>query len=166
MTALSLAILAASACAAVALLVLGLPGNWLLLGGVLLAAAVSPKAAVTLGVIATLAGLCLLAELLEWLCGVFGAKRYGVSAAGIWGAIIGGFLGALAGGAVLPILGAFPGGLAGTFLGAFGVELSRGAGRREALRLGMKAFIARMVALAVKVAVTLAMAGLGLIWLI
>ncbi|MBI4371099.1 MAG: DUF456 family protein [Elusimicrobia bacterium] len=157
---------AAAAGAGLFLLALGLPGNWLLLAGLLLAAAVSPKAAVTLGAAVVLLSLCLLAELAEWFCGVLGAKRLGVSTAGLWGAVLGGLAGALLGGALLPIVGAVPGGLLGTFLGAFGLELARGEGRREAMRLGYRAFAARILALIAKTGVTLAMVGVGFFWLL
>lgn len=148
------------------LLALGLPGNWVLLLGLWAAIAIHPVASLTVGSVLGLLGLCLFAELVEWLCGVMGAKRYGVSTAGVWGAVIGGFIGAIFGGMLIPIVGSVPGGLLGTFLGAFGVELRRGADVEEAWRLGRGAFIARMLALVAKVGVSLAMAGLGFIWLV
>lgn len=147
------------------LLVLGLPGNWILLAGAWAAIGLNPAVDLALSHVLILLGLCLFAELVEWLCGVVGAKRYGVSTAGVWGAVFGGFVGALFGGMLIPVVGSVPGGLLGTFLGAFGVELRRGADVERAWRLGRGAFIARMLALTAKVGVSLTMAGLGFIWL-
>lgn len=166
MIALSLVVLALASAAGLFLLALGLPGTWLLLAGILLAVGVHPAVSVSLGMAAALLGLCVLAELLELGCSLFGAKRYGVSTPGVWGGIVGGLLGALALGSVVPVIGAVPGAFLGTFLGAFGVELMRGATREQAVKLGWGAFVARMLAFVVKVGVAAGMAALGLVWLI
>lgn len=166
MTVLAFVLLALFTLSGLFLLALGLPGSWLLAGGVLLALWAHPVATVTLGAAAALLALCVLAELLEFACSYFGAKRYGVSDAAVWGGLAGGLLGALGLGLLVPVVGTVPGAFAGTFLGAFGVELAQGARREEALRQGFSAFLARMAALALKLAVTLAMAALGLAWLL
>lgn len=163
---LSLVFFILVACGSLFLLALGLPGNWVLLAGTWAAIGLNPAVALTMSHVLILLGLCLFAELVEWLCGVLGAKRYGVSTAGVWGAVLGGFAGALLGGMIIPVVGSVPGGLLGTFLGAFGVELRRGADMERAWRLGRGAFIARMLALVAKVGVSVAMAGLGFIWLV
>jgi uncharacterized protein len=166
MAILSVVLFVAAALAGLFLLALGLPGTWVLAAAALACVGLHPGVAVSWGMAFGLLGLCVLAELLELVCGVFGAKRYGVSTQGVWASIIGGFLGAIALGAVIPVIGAVPGAFLGSFLGAFGVELWRGGSRQEALRQGVGAFIARMLALVVKSGVALAMAALGLVWLL
>lgn len=162
---LSVVIFLLAAAASLFLLALGLPGNWALLAGTLLAIALSPKAALTFGAVFILLGVCIFAEVVEWLCGVFGARRYGVSKAGVLGALIGGLIGAILLGSVIPVVGAIPGGFIGTFLGAFLAELSRGQNREQALRLGWGAFTARMLALVAKFGVTFTMAAIGFFFL-
>ena len=156
MALLAIVVLLVLSAAGLTLVSLGLPGTWLTAGAIVLCVGLSPKAAVTLTMLGGLLGFCLAAEGLEFLVGTMGAHRYGVSKAGIWGSIIGGFLGML----LLNVPGIF----LGTFLGAFLLEAYQG--KENALRLGWGALVARLCALAAKMAVTLAMAAFGLIWLL
>lgn len=165
MTAFSLVFLLMLGGLSLFLVALGLPGIWMLFVGILAAVWIHPSASVSPAMIAALFGMCMLAELMELLCSYFGAKRYGVTTAGTWAGIGGGIAGAVILGSVFPLAGAVPGAFAGTFLGAFAVELARGGGRAAALRQGYGAFVARVLAVAVKLSVAVVMLGLGFYWL-
>jgi uncharacterized protein YqgC (DUF456 family) len=110
--------------------VLGLPGTWILL---LLAGAMQLTDGFwrhgdahtfswwTLGIAA---GLALLGEALEFMAGMAGAKKGGASKRGMVGALIGGVVGAIVGAALLAGIGALPGGFLGSALGAIVGELT------------------------------------------
>jgi uncharacterized protein YqgC (DUF456 family) len=70
---------------------------------------------------------------LDYYAGAIGAKRFGASAPGIWGSIIGGILGII-------FLG-FIGILVGPFVGAVVGELLSGKSHHTALRSGWGTFI-------------------------
>lgn len=111
------------------LVVLGLPGVWLLLGiafGLELAdAPLAPGAGEVVtfgwGLLAACAGLALLGEGIEALAGAAGTKLGGGTRRGMVGAFLGGIVGAIVLTPVLPIpvLGTLAGAMIGAFLGAF-----------------------------------------------
>lgn len=124
--------------AGILLIVLGLPGNWLL--------ALLGLAGVALGVgwpvfFLLLAG-AVVAEIAEFLVGLGMARKYGAGRSGMWGAFLGGLAGGILGAPFLPPLGT----LAGAGLGAFGgallleIGLARRGGR-EGVRAGTGAFL-------------------------
>lgn len=117
----------------VGLVVVGLPGAW-----VMIAAAIAidlldglwlPAGApltfhpLTIAAAALVAGI---GELLEFLLSAAGAKRFGASGRGMLGSVVGGVLGALGGTVILPIAGTIMGALIGTAAGAILGELSHG----------------------------------------
>ena len=73
-------------------------------------------------------GLTILVTVLDYLVPAVGAKKYGATKFGIWGSIIGLFVGLF----VFPPFGLFLGGFAGAVVG----ELLAGRGGREPLRAG------------------------------
>lgn len=120
----------------VALIVIGLPGTWMML-----AAAVAIELVADLGLgraegsgitifgwplLLGATGLAVLGELIEFVSGAVGARMGGATRRGVWGALFGGILGALAltFGLPIPLLGALLGAVVGTFLGAWIGELS------------------------------------------
>src|SRR5262249_29846781 len=110
--------------------VIGLPGTWILL---LLAGALQFTDGFwrsggahtfswwTLGIATALA---LLGEALEFMAGVAGAKSGGASKRGMVGALIGGLAGAIVGAGMGAGIGAIPGGFIGSAFGAIVGELS------------------------------------------
>jgi uncharacterized protein YqgC (DUF456 family) len=148
---------------------LGLPGNWLMVGTTVLLAwwrwdnskpaggqMFSPW---TLCVIAALA---LSAEVLEFLTGAIGAKKAGATKRGAFGAVAGGFVGGLAGTAAipLPVIGTLAGACIGACLGAWALELARGAPPHMALRAGIGGGLGRLAGRLIRLAIA------GAIWLI
>ena len=80
-------------------------------------------------------------EVVEFVVGGWAARRAGSSRWGFWGAIVGGFLGALWMTPVLPLIGSLAGALVGAFVGAAVFEYIGQSDVRRALRAGWGAFL-------------------------
>src|SRR3982750_364210 len=98
---------------------------------------------------------------LEWVLTSRFTRKYGGSKRAGWGAILGGMVGAFMG-VPVPIVGSVIGAFVGAFVGAFIGEWSRGSGHGVSTRVAWGAFIGRVTAAAVKVAIGLVMA----VWII
>ncbi|MCB1215569.1 MAG: DUF456 domain-containing protein, partial [Deltaproteobacteria bacterium] len=99
------------------LVFLGLPGTWLLAAGALLYGIFFPfqqGEASLFSVVGVLVLIAALAEILEFLVGTFGAKKFKVSNGGLIAAFIGGLIGLIVG---VPIF--LIGSLVGMLLGSF-----------------------------------------------
>src|SRR2546423_14912354 len=94
---------------------LGLPGLWVMVGGVVGYGALTGFRTVGIATMAIVLGLAFLGELVEWWVGFGLTKRYGGSRRSGWGALVGGVVGALVG-VPVPIVGS----VIGAFIGAFG----------------------------------------------
>jgi hypothetical protein len=105
-----------------------LPGNILIFAGALVYGIFTEFEEVTLWVVAVLAGISLGAQVLDYVAGAYGAKRFGASKYGIWGAVIGGILGFI----ILNIAGL----IVGVFMGAIVPEVLSGQTPKGALRIG------------------------------
>ncbi len=151
------------------LVALGLPGTWLMVITTALVAwwkwpadsTVDPPM-IGIGVLAAIMVLAALAEVLELVAGVLGAKATGAGRRGSIGALAGGLIGALVGTFLIPIplLGSLLGACVGAGLGAWGLELSGGRRQLAALKAGIGAGVGRFVGTVVKLT-----AGV-LIWLV
>jgi uncharacterized protein YqgC (DUF456 family) len=86
-------------------------------------------------------------ELLEFMLSAFGAKRFGASRSGMFGSIIGGFVGALCGTVLLPlpIFGTLVGALLGTATGAVIGEMRHGRKFGETTRPALGAVLGRLL---------------------
>jgi uncharacterized protein YqgC (DUF456 family) len=105
--------------------------------------------------------LMVVAEGLEWVLTARFTKKYGGSRRAGWGAVIGGMVGAFLG-VPLPVVGSIVGAFVGAFIGAFVFEYTRGTGHGTATRVAWGAFIGRVTAAAIKVAIGLMIA----VWMI
>ncbi len=116
---------------------------------------------------ATLLGLAVLVELIEFFSGILGGKSVGASRRGALCGMLGGFGGGILGNLLLPIIGGILGILLGTGLGAFLGELSvydssdRKNGLTEeqathqALRVGLGSLLGRVVGLVAKLSLAM-----------
>jgi uncharacterized protein YqgC (DUF456 family) len=141
-----------------AAIVLGLGGTFILLA---LAFGVAWAGHFTTLSILTWSLLCvavLLVEGLEFLLGMFMARRFGATRWGMIGALLGGIAGTVAGTAGWPVVGTLLGALVGSFLGAVAGEILRGGSAREGVRAGCGAFLGRALAGAIKLALGLLIA--------
>ena len=134
------------------LIVLGLPGLWIMVASAVtynLVVPGDPIGWVTLVVVGVLA---LVAELLEFsLTGKY-ARKYGGSRRAGWGAILGGIVGAMVG-IPVPIIGSVIGAFIGSFLGALIAELTGGSSAGDATRVAKGALIGRVVSTALKIGI-------------
>lgn len=138
------------------LVVLGLPGNWLMVigAGLLWWWQRSMFSPWTLVAVAVMAGI---GELLEFLAGLVGARRAGGSRRSAAGALVGGILGGVLGmGVPLPVLGPLLGASVGAFVGAMGLDLWAGRTMEQAVQTGTSAGIGRFLGTVLKLAVGVA----------
>jgi uncharacterized protein YqgC (DUF456 family) len=132
-----------------------LPGNLLIFAGALVYGICTEFKEVTLWVLAALAGIAIGAQVLDYVAEAYGAKRFGATKYGMWGAIIGGIAGFMTlsiGGLVL-----------GLFLGTAIPELFLG-GRslKGALRIGWGSLLGFLGGTLMKFILGLVMIGLFL----
>ncbi|MGE3181975.1 MAG: DUF456 family protein [Phycisphaerae bacterium] len=141
----------------VGLLVLGLPGTWL----ILLTCAVAEWFVTGEGALFTkqtlllLAALAVIGELIEFGAGVVGAKKFGGSRKGAIGALVGSIVGGLAFTFFIPIpiIGTLIGACLGAAAGSIFMELRGGRTMDEAMRSGVGAGIGRFSGTVAKIAV-------------
>lgn len=88
---------------------------------------------------------------IDLYAGSFGAKRYGATRYGFWGAVAGGIIGA--------VIGNLPGLIVGPFVGAAAGELLAGRSSREALLAGWGTFAGFVAGTFVKFIVASVMIG-------
>jgi len=88
-----------------------LPGNILIFAGTLVYGICTGFEKVTFWVLAALAGISIGAQVLDYAAGAYGAKRFGATKYGMWGAIIGGVVGLLILNIAGLVLGLFLGGV-------------------------------------------------------
>lgn len=134
------------------LIVLGMPGLWIMVASAVtynLVVPGDPIGWVTLVIVGILA---LVAELLEFsLTGSY-ARKYGGSRRAGWGAIIGSIVGAIVG-VPVPIVGPVIGAFVGSFLGALIAEFTGGSSAGDATRVAKGALIGRVVSTVLKIGI-------------
>ena len=138
-------------------LVFGLPGTFVILGASVLYGWYGGFSEITVRVIILLVVLALAGELIEFLLGILGSKKYESSNRAIVGSIIFGIIGAVMGAPFFFGIGAVIGAFAGAFAGAILMELSQGKKMDEAIKSGWGAFLGRVAGTISKGAVGIAM---------
>ena len=137
-----------------ALVVFGLPGNWLIVISTGLVAWCFWNEQVfgwpVLLVIVVLAGV---GEILEFVAGLAGAKKAGGSRRGAVGALGGAVVGGIVGAMVLPIpiIAPLIGAAVGAGLGAWGLELQGGRDHRQSVKVGTAAGVGRLTGTLIKI---------------
>jgi uncharacterized protein YqgC (DUF456 family) len=140
------------------LIPLALPGLWLQVVATLVMTLATGRPG--LGWTGLFAVLALVAEIVEFLSGRWGARRYGGSSAAGWGALLGGLAGALIGGPI-PILGSILMSFVGTFAGALLGEMYAVRTAAPDLRVGYGAVVGRVIGVATKLAMGFVMLSLS-----
>ena len=142
--------------AGVLLVPLGFAGEFVIVAAALVLILVAGSEVVGWWVFFFLLLLGVFAETVEFLAGLAGAKARGSLWSGI-GALVGGIAGSVIGASFALVLGGVVGAFVGTFAGAFLVEwwICKHSGR--AAQVAGAAFLARILASAVKVAVSIVM---------
>jgi uncharacterized protein YqgC (DUF456 family) len=133
--------------------VLGLSGNFILLGIALVVAWIGGFEHLTLAYLIGFLVLAVFGEIVEALLGVVAAKGFGASRWGMIGTFIGGIAGAALGTGVLPVVGSILGAFLGAFVGAFVGELLGGKGTLLGARAGFGAFLGKVAATSFKLVI-------------
>ena len=132
------------------LIVLGLPGLWIMIASAITYNIVVPSRPMSWLTVIGIVVLGIVAEVLDFsLAGKY-ARKYGGSRKAAWGAIIGGFVGAIVG-VPLPIVGPLIGALIGSFVGAFVGEVRSGGERSAGAKVATGALIGRVLGTVIKV---------------
>lgn len=144
----------------------GLAGTFLIVVDVFIFALLTDFRPITGSFLAVLLALSIFVELIEFFLGAAVAKKYGSSKWGMFGAVIGGILGAIWATPVFPFFGTIIGAFIGVFLGAFFLEFFRFSDMNKALKAGWGAFLGAITGRFLKliVAVTMVIAIIAKIW--
>ena len=148
---------------ALALVVLTLPGLWLMTAMAAIYALLTHERYLSGHSLIALFLLSLIGEVLEFVAGGAMAKRAGGSRRGAIGAIVGGIIGGIVGSFVLPIVLTIVGICIGSFVGAAGFELLGGGEADLAVRVGWGAAKGRFAGMVLKLGIGVVMFGLILI---
>jgi hypothetical protein len=137
----------------------GLPGNWIILGATAVYAWATGFVHIGGSLLVLFFFFSLAGEVVEYVFGIAGARRFGSSNRGIVFSIVGGFVGAIVGAPLFFGFGAILGALAGAFVGAVLIELlTRGTAEwKKAVRSGWGNFLGRIAGLITKVAIAIGM---------
>jgi uncharacterized protein YqgC (DUF456 family) len=129
---------------------LGLPGTVVQLAAAAVLAWATGGESLAWSWVGVFAVLVVVGEVIEFVSGQWGAKRFGGSSTAAWGALFGGIFGAFMG-VPVPVIGSVIGSFVGTFAGAIAGELYAQGG--VDLRVGVGALIGRVVGTATKLAI-------------
>ena len=149
---MALIILAVVILLSLVLIVLGLPGLWIMVASAVTYNLIVPGDPIGWFTLVAVAVLALVAELLEFTMTGRYARKYGGSRRAGWGAIIGGIIGAFVGFPV-PIVGPIIGAFVGSFCGALVAELTGGASAGDATRVAKGALIGRVMSTVLKIGI-------------
>jgi uncharacterized protein len=134
------------------LIVLGMPGLWIMVASAVTYNLIVPGDPIGWFTLVAVAVLALVAELLEFTMTGRYARKYGGSRRAGWGAIIGSIVGAMVGFPV-PIVGPIIGAFVGSFLGALVAELTGGSSAGASTRVATGALIGRVVSTVLKIGI-------------
>lgn len=137
--------------------VFGFPGNFIILADSILFGWYDGFKEVTIEILVVLLALALLGELVEFVLGVLGAKKYKSSNKAIVGSIVFGIIGGILGIPFFFGIGAVIGAFVGAFVGAFLVEFLLEKKVDRAVKSGWGAFIGRLGGTFFKGAIGIAM---------
>ncbi len=119
---------------------LGLPGTFVILAGAILYNLITWSWSISFEILFILLGLAILAELIEFIFGLLGAKIFKMSGWTTFGFIAGLIIGAIVG-VPIPVIGSVIGMLVGGFLGAFIVSYIEKNNFKKSLKAGFGAFV-------------------------
>jgi uncharacterized protein YqgC (DUF456 family) len=146
---------------ALALNIVGLPGNWVLVGTALVVTLIPGFGDLTWTYFFVILGLALLGEAIESLLGLVVVAKKGGTRWGVIGSFLGGIAGVILGSAIAPPFGGVVLGFVGAFAGAVVGEYMREQRSDKAVRVGFWAFVGRSLAIMGKIA-----CGVGIVWIL
>ncbi|MEA1970311.1 MAG: DUF456 domain-containing protein [Thermodesulfobacteriota bacterium] len=131
-------------------IIFGLPGTFLILGDVIIYSWITGFEKIGFKIIIALVFISLLAETIDFLLGIAGARKYGSSKTSVTLSIIGGIIGAILMTPVLLGLGAMIGVFLGGFAGAFLGEYLEQRKLKPAVKAGYGSLIGRIAGILAK----------------
>ncbi len=134
------------------LIVLGMPGLWIMVASAVTYNLVVPGDPIGWVTLVAVGVLAFVAELLDIALTGRYARKYGGSRRAGWGAIIGSIVGAMVGFPV-PIIGPVIGAFVGSFVGALIAEFTGGSSAGDATRVAKGALIGRVVSTVLKIGI-------------
>lgn len=140
----------------------GLPGTFATWTGIFLIALINSFEVISIRLLLIFLGVAVLGEVLEFLSGMLGTKKFGGSRKGSGGAILGGLIGAIFFTGIAPGIGTLIGVIVGTFGGAFIGEYIDKKEILQAGRAGWGAFLGRIGAMVIKILLILGMGSWAL----
>jgi uncharacterized protein YqgC (DUF456 family) len=161
-TILAMILLIGLGLAGLAMIPLGLPGLWVMVGGILAYGWLTGFRSVGVVTIAIVLAIAFLGESIDNWLGFRYAKRYGGSTRSGWGALLGGLVGAVIG-VPVAVIGSVIGAFLGSFIGAALFEYSYSRHTGVAARAGWGAVMGRVAAAAVKIALGVVIAIIGVV---
>ena len=136
---------------------IGVPGTFLIAGLAMFQGLVTGFGTLSVQFVVILFAIAISGELIEFFFGALAAKRFGGSKYAMWGAILGGFIGAVWATGILPIVGTLLGAFAGAFTGATVLEFLHSKQLEHALRVGWGAFLGTIGGKVTKITIGIAM---------
>jgi len=136
-------------------------GTILIFAGALFIGLATGYQQITWGVLVLLFILYLLGELLEYALVMIGARSFGSTGRGAFGALVGGILGFMLGATIGLGIGIIPFTLLGIFLGGFLMELDQRKTVKQAIKSGAGGVFGRLGVVVMKVLLTIVM-----IWIV
>jgi len=149
--------------ASLALVVVTLPGLWLMTAGAAVYAVLTHEKHIGFKSLVSLFLMALVAEILEFSASGAAAKKAGGGKRAAVGALVGGVVGGIVGSFIFPIILSIVGICIGSFAGAAIGELSGGKDSAQAIRVGWGAAKGRLVGVGLKLAFGVAMFGVVLV---
>jgi uncharacterized protein YqgC (DUF456 family) len=141
-------------------LIIGLPGNWIILAETLIYGAITKWEGGIAGYdLLVLLAFVLTGEALEFILTARGAKKHGGSNWAIVMSLLGGIVGAILIAILIPIIGAVIGAFLGVFFGAFLFTYASERDLEKARQVGLGAFKGRLGSVLVKGTMGVSMAA-------
>ncbi|HSG29540.1 MAG TPA: DUF456 domain-containing protein [Candidatus Krumholzibacterium sp.] len=142
------------------LVLVGLPGGWIMFAGVFIFAWINGFAATGWVWLTVMAAILVIGEVIESTLGIVVVAGKGATRWGVLGAFLGGIAGAVGGTAVIPVVGSMVFALLGAFAGAVLFEYLYYNSLDNALKTGFWAFMGKLWAMLIKFALGLVVLGL------
>lgn len=139
----------------IGMITMGLPGNALLFVSALLYAAGSQFTYLSVESLVVVLVLIILAEGIEFIAGLMGAKKEKASKRAMVGAVFGGFCGAVVGSGIIPLIGSMVGLVCGGFIGSYLAEYSKAKDGDKAGRVAVGVAIGQMTGVVIKLIMAL-----------
>jgi uncharacterized protein YqgC (DUF456 family) len=133
--------------------VFGLPANWLIILILWIWDLLNPEVTIPVQTYLLFLVFSFLGECIEFGLQTVGAKKYGASRSGNWGAIAGAIAGAIFGAPFLLGLGALAGAVIGAYFGCLGIELLNKRPVHEAKQAAWGAMLGKVLGLSVKIGI-------------